>query len=157
MSKQVLDVQQMQHLQELGFDTSKASMHYWIIRNGEYSQEVGGYVFSKEPSYITLKLHPYEFMSDAAIRRVEDIPTFTLQDVLDALPKDISKDGCTWHASLYIDFDNNRIAYGNTGRYGFEIYHEIMMEKDLINAAYSMLCWCIENKFVETDKVEDTP
>ena len=87
MSKQVLDVQQMQHLQELGLDTSKASMHYWIIRNGEYSQEVGEYVFSKEPSYITLKLHPYEFMSDVAIRRVEDIPTFTLQDVLDALPK----------------------------------------------------------------------
>ena len=154
MSKQVLDVQQMQHLQELGLDTSKASMHYWIIRNGEYSQEVGEYVFSKEPSYITLKLHPYEFMSDVAIRRVEDIPIFTLQDVLDALPKDISKDGCTWYASLYIDFENNRIAYGNTDRYGFEIYHEIMIEKDLIDAAYSMLCWCIENKFVETNKNE---
>ena len=80
------------------------------------------------------------------------IPAYTLQDVLDALPKDISKDGCTWYASLYIDFENNRIAYGNTDRYGFEIYHEIMIEKDLIDAAYSMLCWVIENKFVETNK-----
>lgn len=82
------------------------------------------------------------------------IPAYTLQDVLDVLPKDISKDGCTWYASLYIDFENNRIAYGNTDRYGFEIYHEIMIEKDLIDAAYSMLCWAIEHKFVETNKNE---
>lgn len=60
-------------------------MHYWIIRNGEYSQEVGGYVFSEEPSYVSLNLHPYEFMNDAAIRQVEDVPTFTLQDILDIL------------------------------------------------------------------------
>ena len=82
------------------------------------------------------------------------LPAYTLQDVLDALPKEISKDGCTWYASLYIDFENNRIAYGNTDRYGFEIYHEIMLEKGLINAAYSMLCWCIEQGYVETDKNE---
>ena len=142
----------MQRLQELGLDTSKASMHYWIIRNGEYCQEVGGYVFSKEPSCVALKLYPYEFMSDAAIRRVENIPTFTLQDILDILPKDISREGCTWYASLYIDFENNRIAYGNTNRYGFEIYHEIMIEKDLIDTAYSMLCWAIEQGYVETNK-----
>ena len=41
-----------------------------------------------------------------------------------------------------------------TDRYGFEIYHEIMIEKDLIDAAYSLLCWAIENKFVETNKNE---
>ena len=58
------------------------------------------------------------------------------------------------HHYTYIDFENNRIAYGNTDRYGFEIYHEIMIEKDLIDAAYSMLCWAIENKFVETNKNE---
>ena len=62
--------------------------------------------------------------------------------------------GMHHYASLYIDFENNRIAYGNTDRYGFEIYHEIMIEKDLIDAAYSMLCWCIENKFVKTNKNE---
>ena len=33
MPKQVLDVHQMQHLQELGLDTSNASM-YWISYNG---------------------------------------------------------------------------------------------------------------------------
>ncbi len=144
MSKQCLDIEQMQHLHELDLDTSKASMHYWIIRNGEYSKEVGGYVFSEEPSYVSLNLHPYEFMNDAAIRQVEDVPTFTLQDILDILPRDITKEGCNWSASLYIDYENNRILYGSADRDGFEIYHEIYICDNVIDAAYEMLCWCIE-------------
>ena len=135
MSKQVLDVQQMQHLQELGLDTSNASM-CWI----------------KTPNGRDLTFNDEWMNLEESI--LDPVLAYTLQDVLDALPKDISKDGCTWYASLYIDFENNRIAYGNTDRYGFEIYHEIMIEKDLIDAAYSMLCWAIDNKFVETNKNE---
>lgn len=138
MSKQVLDVQQMQHLQELGLDTSNASM-VWCKCDCE-----------KEYSHLLPK---DEDVFERCLA-VKYIPAYTLQDVLDALQKDISKDGCTWYASLYIDFENNRIAYGNTDRYGFEIYHETMIENELIDAAYSMLCWAIENKFVETNKNE---
>ena len=133
MGKQVLDVQRMQHLQEWGLDTSNASM-YWISYNGISVSIPSNFNFpTSEADYI---------ICDA----------YTLQDVLDALPKEISKDGCTWHASLYIDFENERIAYGNTDRYGFEVYHEIMIEKDLIDAAYSLLCWAIEKGYVETNK-----
>ncbi|HIT83297.1 MAG TPA: hypothetical protein IAA99_03755 [Candidatus Avibacteroides faecavium] len=135
MSKQCLDVQQMQHLQEMGLDTSNASM-YWISYNG---------ISVSIPSNFHLPTSNNDYVICDA---------YTLQDVLDALPKCVSKDGCTWAASLYIDFENDRIAYGNTDRYGFEVYHEIMIEKDLIDAAYSMLCWAIENKFVETNKNE---
>lgn len=35
MSKQCLSIDQMRHLHELGLDTSNASIHYWIIRNGQ--------------------------------------------------------------------------------------------------------------------------
>lgn len=135
--KQCLDIEQMQHLQELGLDTSNASAEYYRMSK-------------KMDWFLVFGCRSKEELLDTE----ENIPAYTLQDVLDALPKDISKDGCTWYASLYIDFENNRIAYGNTDRYGFEIYHEIMIEKDLIDAAYSMLCWAIENKFVETDKNE---
>ena len=134
-SKQILDVQQMQHLQELGLKL-KETMMYWTNNHKE-----------KQDWYMTRNPVGRLFADEC-------LPAYTLQDVLDALPKDISKDGCTWYASLYIDFENNRIAYGNTDRDGFEIYHEIMIEKDLIDAAYSMLCWAIENKFVETNKNE---
>lgn len=146
-SKQVLDVQQMQHLQELGLDTSNASMLYCDLYDNEYILVESKHRFDKEENAILL-----EGVRNSVIYCKKATPSYTLQDVLDALPKDISKDGCTWYASLYIDFENNRIAYGNTDRYGFEIYHEIIIEKDLIDAAYSMLCWAIENKFVKTDK-----
>ena len=144
-SKWILDVQQMQHLQELGLEL-KETMMYWARcadNNPRAATHYGKWVLIKGNNAQTVGLMHWEF-----------IPAYTLQDVLDALPIDISKDGCTWYASLYIDFENNRIAYGNTDRYGFEIYHEIMIEKDLIDAAYSMLCWAIENKFVETNKNE---
>ena len=145
MTKQVLDVQQMQHLQELGLEL-KETILYWarcVDNNPRAATHYGKWVLIKGNNSQSIGLMHWEF-----------IPAYTLQDVLDALPKDISKDGCTWYASLYIDFENNRIAYGNTDRYGFEIYHEIMIEKNLIDAAYSMLCWAIENKFVETNKNE---
>lgn len=136
MSKQCLDVHQMQHLQELGLE-----LDYDTLCR---------YVKFEDTDWL---LKPSSDLDIIGIS-CRYIPAYTLQDVLDVLPKDISKDGCTWYASLYIDFENNRIAYGNTDRYGFEIYHEIMIEKDLIDAAYSMLCWVIEHKFVETNKNE---
>ena len=135
-SKQCLDIEQMQHLQELGLDTSNASMR-WLNYNGINAVITRNFNFpTSEADYI---------ICDA----------YTLQDVLDALPKDISKYDCSWYALLYIDFENNRIAYGNTDRYGFEVYHEIMIEKDLIDAAYALLCWAIENGYVETNKTNE--
>ena len=150
MTKQVLDVQQMQHLQELGLDASNASMLYCRLYDECSILVESKHKFDKEENAIIL-----DGIRDSVIYCKKITPSYTLQDVLDALPKYISKDGCTWYASLYIDFENNRIAYGNTDRYGFEIYHEIMIEKDLIDAAYSMLCWAIENGYVETNKTNE--
>ena len=97
MNKQVLDINQMQHLQELRLDTSNASAEYYRMSE-------------KMDWFLVFGCRSKEELLDTE----ENIPAYTLQDVLDALPKDISKDGCTWYASLYIDFENNRIAYGNT-------------------------------------------
>lgn len=142
MSKQVLDISQMRHLKELGLDTSKASMHYWIITNGEYSQEVGEYVFSEEPTCTILMLYPYEFTNDAAIRRVEDVPTFTLQDIIDLLPSTI--EGCELEihkvSVCYFDYESSRLL----------IYK---VNQSLIDAAYEMLCWCVEKGYLPTNKL----
>ena len=135
-SKQVLDVQQMQHLQELGLELKETMLYGVVYEDGH------------ENNFVTTKENAMEIIDESCGM----LPTYTLQDVLDALPKDISKDGCTWSASLYIDFESNRIAYGNTDRYGFEIYHEIMIEEDFIDSAYSMLVWCIKNGYVKTGK-----
>lgn len=133
----------MKHLKELGVDISRASASWYrILRTGSDTVVTDWFTV-----FGTLSIC-------APTMRYEAMPTFTLPDILDVLPKDISMEGCTWSASLYIDYENNRIAYGNTDRDGFEIYYEIMIEKDLIDAAYSMLCWAIENGYVETNKNE---
>lgn len=126
MKNQVLSINQMQHLKELGLDTSKASM-CWL----QFGDE--DVVLSVHDEYC------YESSS------LQATLTFTLQDILELLPKEISRDGCTWSASLYIDYENNRIAYGNTDRYGFEVFLETKIENNLIDAAYQTLCWLKEN------------
>lgn len=133
MSKQVLSIEQMQRLQEIGVDTSKASM-CWLTFNGD----------------TTLALHD-EYCYESS--SLHSIPAFTLKDILDILPKKIYRDGYTWFAYLYIDFENDRIAYGNTDRDGFEIYHEEVVSRELIDAAYNMLVWVIENGYI---KMEET-
>ena len=138
MKNQVLSINQMQHLKELGLDTSKASMCWLKDLTKEIAEE-------KEIDMTTgwnldfnnLDFYKYEWMVG--------VPTFTLQDILELLPKEISRDGCTWSASLYIDYENNRIAYGNTDRCGFEVFLETKIEKNLIDAAYQTLCWLKEN------------
>lgn len=169
MSKQCLDVQQMQHLQELGLDTTRfASVcHYKTFFSYYFGEDTSTewgvdflYKYTERNGDITLALAPKNFAGipdddGQDYAKVEEIiPSFTLQDILDILPKEISKEGCTWSACLYIDYENNRLAYGNTDRYGFEIYHEEPICDDIIDAAYEMLCWAIENKFVETNKNE---
>ena len=120
----------MQHLQELGM-----KMDYDTLYR---------YVKFEDTDWL---LKPFSDLNIIGIS-CKYIPAYTLQDVLDALPKDISKDGCTWSASLYIDYENNRIAYGNTDRYGFEIYHEVPICDNIIDAAYEMLCWVLTNKYI---------
>lgn len=126
MKNQVLSINQMQHLKNLGFDRRHASMCWITNKKGK----------------TRLVIHCLQCYDD---KHVRVIPTFTLQDILDLLPKEISRDGCTWSASLYIDYENNRIAYGNTDRYGFEVFLETKIENRLIDAAYQTLCWLKEN------------
>lgn len=75
MSKQVLSIEQMKHLKELGVDISRASVSWYrILRTG----------------------------SDTVV----------------------------------------------TDRDGFEIYHEVPICENIIDAAYEMLCWCIDNGII---------
>lgn len=76
-SKQVLSIEQMKHLQELGLDTSDASMHWQYlptadaIINGTDEIEEKPCLFVSQPNM----KHEY--------------PTYTLQDILDKLPESI--------------------------------------------------------------------
>lgn len=134
MDKQCLDVQQMQHLKELGLEL-KETMMRWQLANPQ-----GKWV-----------LVP----SNMANLKVIGIPAYTLQDVLDALPKRIYDKGAFYLGCYDIMIDDHEICYAKWC--GAEIestYVEMDIKDNLIDAAYELLCWCIENKFVETNKNE---
>ena len=75
-SKQVLDVQQMQHLQELGLDTSNASMLYCDLYDEEYILVESKHRFGKEENAILL-----EGVRNSVIYCKKVTPSYTLQDV----------------------------------------------------------------------------
>lgn len=124
----VLSIDKMKHLQELGLDTSDASMvfqrgsatrHEWVLH-------VMGY-------------------ADVSLREKEF--AYTLQDILDKLPCFIGKEVLTIQ----------KLADSYTCLY-MEPYSRSMTNitesKELIDAAYDMLCWCIENGYVKVGKKE---
>ena len=136
MSKQCLDVQQMQHLQELGLDTSNASM-CWI----------------KTPNGRCLTFND-EWMN-LEESNLDPVPAYTLQDVLDALPKEIIYENKRCWAS--IDLEDGFIGYyyeNYSLYYKWAYFEAVMNDESIIDAAYELLVWCIENKFVETNKNE---
>lgn len=133
-SKQVLSIEQMQHLQELGMDTSNASMCW--VKDTEGNQH--------------LSVHD-EYCYEANF--MNPVPAYTLQDILEILPSTIGEgeDYC------YLEIT----AYGKGESRGYVIqYHNpeedcdynIVMDKELIEAAYQELLICIEGNSVNTIK-----
>ena len=146
-SKQVLDVHQMQHLQELGLKLKETLLYWarcvdnnpcaathheeWTLIKGNNTPPTVGFTY-------------WQF-----------IPAYTLQDVLDILPTEIKpserrfwlridlSDEC-----LYYYYDDCNLVEHRKKVIGYDGID------GLIDAAYSLLCWAIENKFVETNKNE---
>lgn len=136
MSKQVLDVQQMQHLQELGLDISNASASWYKPNMGtEYMQTFGTLAWEN------------------LVGNEENIPAYTLQDVLDALPYSIECDKVDvyWLQIEKMDMKNDdwRVSYLFFSQCK---YFHCFQSPLLIDAAYEMLCWLIEQGYVRTNK-----
>ena len=149
MSKQCLDVQQMQHLQELGLGLElRETLLYWVrcvdndhrLRSFNY----GRWYLQKGNKAQVAGLSHWEF-----------VPAYTLQEVLELLPTNIKLNNiCYW---LRIDLSDERIYYYY---YDFNLVEcrkkefSYFGKEGLLDAAYEMLCWCIENEYVNTNKEE---
>ena len=125
--KQVLSIEQMKHLREIGMDTSDGSMHF------EWNESDSG-------NMVVTSL-------DADTNYDHSRKTYTLQDILDKLPCFIGKEVLTIqkladsYTCLYMEYYSRSII-------------KITESKELIDAAYEMLCWCIENGYVKVGKEE---
>ena len=140
-SKQCLDVQQMQHLQELGLELRKDTILVWarFMLGKTQISDWGDWEIVYNHSAIT--------------ENSQTIPAYTLQDVLDALTRWEINDG--FCPRITIDLSERLIRYHYKDK---DRVSMVMKSFDgngtgcLIDASYEMLCWSIGKKFVETNK-----
>ena len=137
IEEQVLSIEQMKHLQELGVDTSDASM-YWVRakriigkqRNNVLYNEMGKWRLSLSKSIV----HSVDWA-------VESVPTYTIGDLIEKLPKSDNS------GDLLIEYRNSELGYGvwDWGElYGINAQQNFK-DKPLKNALYDLLCWVAEN------------
>ena len=137
IEEQVLSREQMKHLQELGVDTSDASM-YWVRakriigkqRNNVLDNEMGKWRLSLSKSIV----HSVDWA-------VESLPTYTIGDLIEKLPKSDNS------GDLLIEYRNSELGYGvwDWGElYGINA-EQNFKDKPLKNALYDLLCWVAEN------------
>lgn len=129
MKEQVLSIEQMKHLQELGVDTSKASC-FWYFDDRE------------------------DYLFWGQCTTPSGVPTLTLQDMLEMMPKSIEdwfKDSGIRKQiasfEMYIRDNSWHICYTI---YDDEVYSND--DDDLLNCTYEMLCWLAENEYIGGNK-----
>ena len=138
-SKQVLDVLQIQHLQELGLEL-KETMLYWVV-----------YEAGHENNFVTTKENAMEVIDESCGM----LPAYTLQDVLDALPNVLDEEGTKYYLQIEqmnSEFDDWRVSY--KGFVQKESPLGSFQAFQLIDAAVRMLVLCYEQGYVETNKNE---
>lgn len=128
--KQVLSVGQMKYLQKIGIELKNTSMLLW------HPQILDG---------IPNSVWDLSVWSESLFSEDHVFPAYTLQDILDKLPCFIGNEVLTIqkladsYTCLYMEPYSRSII-------------KITESKELIDAAYEMLCWCIENGYVKVGK-----
>lgn len=134
MNGQVLSIEQMKHLKELGVDTSGASMAWQADTCMKDRGEWLLYAYGN---------------CNLSYRYVEK--TFTLQDMLDIMPKQLKIKVESYRTPvdclLMIDVANTCVYYECFvwQQYDRAKYFEGV---NLITSAYEMLCWLAENGYL---------
>ena len=164
MKNQVLSIEQMQRLKELGVDTSKASMvclfqddesniYDWdevVEECSEFGDCFQYFVKNDEGNrnmvYMSL-LNAEGGNYDHSYR--EDCTVFTLQDIIELLPKKIRDFELNWYMhnmiiryDYYNSFDGIDVLNGSS--FGF------CDNNSLLESAYEMLIWVAENGYLKT-------
>lgn len=130
MENQVLSIEQMNHLKELGVDTSGASMYY------ELDDFQGFYRL---------------YINEDHEHDRKEIPAFTLQDTLEIMPKQLKIKVEEYRSPvdclLMIDVANDCIYYEYTA-WGERGCGNTFGGVNLLTSAYEMLCWLAENDYL---------
>ena len=124
IEEQVLSIEQMKHLQELGVDTSDASM-VWVKQ--EPSQ-------NSDDEFVPWKVFVFKDWMKYYIGAETFILTYTIGDLIEKLPKDVR------NYDLEIHCDFNCLGYAAASDFEYSIEYD-----RLIDGLYDLLCWVAEN------------
>ena len=124
IEEQVLSIEQVQELQELGFDIAKYASMCWIAYTSDEQP------YEKEYSLSILDEFCYESAS------LEPTPTMTIGDIIGVLPTKIGKYELNINRRdvSYYESRTNILFYAY--RYRF------------INSLFDCLVWCIKQKHI---------
>ena len=138
MSKQVLSIEQMRYLSNLiplGLETD---FIWWGKGEGI------------NPEQYKWELHCRD-TAEANPQCDWIYPAYTLQDILDTIPEEIMHKRKDYYIEMWI-----RDGEWNVGYLHFDpedtIYANFSQDKNLLNASYEMLLWCINEGHVKTRK-----
>jgi hypothetical protein len=124
LEDQVLSIEQVRELQELGFDVEKHSSMCWVAYTSDEEP------YEKEYSLSILDEFCYESAS------LEPIPTMTIGDIIDILPIEIDEYVLNMNRK-YVSYDSkqNSLYYGYRHRF--------------IDSLFDCLVWCIKEKHIK--------
>lgn len=138
MENKALTIEQMRELIDMGIDVSKASI-YWSVNK----VNARGRKSDLMPPFLTF----HKNNQVVGLASFEYIPTFTLQDILDMLPKYIKVGEYEYKWNIMPLLDQYVFQY-------LDIYDRIgsalitFTEDDVMVGAYNLLKWCKENNFI---------
>ena len=141
MKNQVLSIEQMQKLKELGVDTSKASMAIYNIYAGkekEYDILAANGAFAEKQEHDRFGYGIHNVVS------FDKKPVFTLQDIIELLPREVT-DYADYQLLINKQRDSYSVSYENT-----DSFLVSFCRVELLDCLYEMLLWVIDNDYLET-------
>ena len=118
---QVLSIGQVRELKKLGFDVKKHSSMCYLPYYNSSLYKIDGYTLD------TIERND----------SFHSIPTMSIGDIIEVLPENIDN-------NFFLMFEKDYVTYNN--RYVFLMGKE---EKNLINALFETLKWCIKEKHIK--------
>ena len=146
----VLSIKQAKHLQDLGLNMRDASL---LLVSKTYIQSIDkwGCLDNEEIPYSERKwVVNFNDLNYGGTSHIEGgyeyVPTYTLQEVLDKLPKMVfHEQHCYW---LYYDFVHDIIHYSSKDFKECAFVYDGLTKIDNV---YFALCWVLENGYLKED------
>ena len=140
MENQVLSLEQMNQLKELGVDTSRASMAIYSIYAGEekeYNILAANGVFAEKQEHDRFGYGIHNVVS------FDKKPVFTSQDIIELLPREVT-DYADYQLLIDKQRDSYSVSYENT-----DSFLVSFCRVELLDCLYEMLLWVIDNDYLE--------